>query len=77
MKSEMDVMKLDERQRGAWLLANRATLFVVGAVWIGMIVEQMLAGRPSFFMLAMVPVFALVRFAFYRYYARVSRGQSA
>jgi len=71
MKNEMDLMGMDERQRLAWLLANRATLFVVGAVWLGMIAWELLRERVPLFLLAMVPVFALVRLGFYLYHARV------
>jgi hypothetical protein len=71
MNSEMDVMNMDERQRRAWLLANRATLFVVGVVWICMIGWALLHGRTPYFLIVMVPLFALVRFFWYRYYLRV------
>ena len=69
MKSEMDVLGLDERQRLFWLLANRATLIVVGLVWIGMIFWQWTHGRTDWFLIAMVPTFALVRWGFYLYNA--------
>lgn len=71
MTSEMDIMRMDERQRRAWLLANRATLFIVGIVWIGMIVWELAHRRMPYFMVAMVPVFALVRFTFFRRYLLV------
>ena len=71
MTNEMDVMQMDERQRKAWLLANRATLFIVGAVWIGMIVWELGHQRVPYFLTAMVPAFALIRLAFYRRYIRV------
>jgi hypothetical protein len=71
MSNEMDVMNMDERQRRAWLLANRATLFLVGIVWIGMIAWELFHRRVPVFMTAMVPAFALLRFAFYRRYQRV------
>lgn len=71
MTSEMDVMRMDERQRTAWFLANRATLMIVGIVWIGMIFWELAHRRVPYFMVAMVPVFALIRFAFYRRYVRV------
>ncbi len=73
MTTEMDVMRMDERQRRAWLLANRATLLIVGIVWIGMIVWEMAHLRVPYFLVAMVPTFALVRFAFYRRYVRVEK----
>jgi hypothetical protein len=70
MKNEMDWMELDERQRSAWYRANRATLMIVGVVWLGMIARELAAGRTPVFLLAMVPVFAALRFALYRWYAR-------
>lgn len=73
MKSEMDVLGMDERQRLFWLLANRATLMVVGLVWIGMILWQLSRGRTDWFLIAMVPVFGLVRWGFYLYHARRQR----
>jgi hypothetical protein len=66
----MDVMRMDERQREYWLLANRATLMVVGAVWLLMILFELLEGRSAEFLIAMVPIFAAVRFGFYFYFAR-------
>lgn len=70
MISEMDIMGLDERQRGHWLLANRATLMFVGLVWLLMIAFELTEGRTPVFLLAMVPVFAGTRFGFYFFYAR-------
>ena len=70
MKNEMDVMKMDERQRLCWLLANRATLLIVGLIWIGMIVWELLHQRVPYFLVIMVPVFALARLALYHVYAR-------
>jgi hypothetical protein len=70
MKSEMDVMKLDERQRLSWLLANRATLMIVGLVWVGMAVYELIHSRRPYFLLVMIPAFALIRFALYKIYAR-------
>jgi hypothetical protein len=72
MKSEMEVMKLDERERLCWLYANRATLFFVGLVWIGLAVRQLLLDSTPYFLLVMIPVFALARFGFFRLYK--SRG---
>jgi hypothetical protein len=68
----MDVMGMDERQRLAWIQANRATLMAVGITWLGMIVWELTHHRTPVFMIVMVPVFALLRFAFYRYYSRLS-----
>lgn len=73
MPNEMDVMQMDERQRKAWLLANRATLFIVGIVWIGMIVWEIAHRRVPQFLAVMVPAFALIRFAFYRRYITVRK----
>jgi hypothetical protein len=71
MKTEMDSMKMDERQRLYWLRANRVTLIIVGLVWIGMIViEAVKDNRISYFLIVMVPVFALIRFLAYKIYAR-------
>lgn len=70
MKNEMDVMRMDERQRLCWLLANRATLLIVGLIWIGMIGWELLHERIPYFLIIMVPVFALARLALYQVYAR-------
>ncbi len=68
MKSEMDVLSMDERQRLCWLLANRVTLMIVGLVWLGMIVRNLIDNRIPYFLIIMVPVFALVRFIMYHVY---------
>lgn len=70
MKTEMDAMRMDERQRTCWLLANRATLMVVGLVWLVVIAYEILVRSyvPTF-MIIMVPVFAIVRYTAYKYYA--------
>jgi hypothetical protein len=70
MKSEMDIMRMDERQRLHWLQANRATLIVVGVVWLLMILFELTEGRTPAFLIVMVPIFASLRFGFYYYYAR-------
>ena len=70
MRSEMDLMRMDERQRLHWLRANRATLMVVGAVWLLMIAFELSEGRTPGFLLVMVPIFAGIRFGFFYYYAR-------
>ncbi len=70
MKSEMDLMRMDERQRLHWLRANRATLMVVGVVWLLMIAFELSEGRTPGFLIVMVPVFAVIRFGFYYYHAR-------
>ena len=70
MKTEMDVMRLDERQQLCWLQANRVTLMLVGIVWLGMIVWELARGAMPYFLVAMVPVIALVRFVAYKYFAR-------
>ena len=44
MKSEMDLMRMDERQRFHWLRANRATLMFVGVVWLLMNAFDALGG---------------------------------
>lgn len=71
MKNEMDVMEMDERQRLAWLRANRLTLFTVGIVWIGMILRELLRGETPYFMIAMIPLFALLRYLLYRRFVNV------
>jgi hypothetical protein len=68
MKSEMDLLHMDERQRLAWLMANRGTVMAVGATWIGMIVWELVQGRAPVFLIAMVPVFALVRVGLFFHY---------
>jgi len=70
MRSEMDLMRMDERQRLHWLRANRATLMVVGVVWLLMIAFELSEGRTPGFLLVMVPIFASIRFGFFYYYAR-------
>ena len=70
MKTEMDALGLDERQRVCWLYANRALIFVVGVVWLGMIAWEFAHQRLPLFMIIMVPVFALIRFLAFMFYAR-------
>jgi hypothetical protein len=74
MKSEMDVLNLDERQRLGWLLANRALIFLIGIVWLCMIGWELIQNRLPYFLIIMVPVFALIRLFFYLYYTRKSKG---
>ena len=73
MKTEMDLMRMDERQRSAWLLANRATLMVVGLTWLGMIAWELAHRRTPLFLLAMVPAFALLRLLLYLLYSHRGR----
>ncbi len=70
MRTEMDVMRMDERQRLHWLKANRATLMTVGVVWLLAIGWEFLEGRTPRLLISMVPIFAAVRLAFYWFYAR-------
>lgn len=70
MITEMDILRMDERQRFSWLRANRATLILVALTWIGMIVWKLFQGGFPTFLITMVPVFALVRFLIFRYYQR-------
>jgi carbon starvation protein CstA len=70
MRSEMDIMRMDERQRLHWLEANRATLIVVGLVWLLMIAFELIEGRTPGFLIVMTPIFAAVTVGFYYYYAR-------
>jgi hypothetical protein len=70
MKTEMDAMNMDERQKFHWLMANRVTLMIVGMVWIGMIVYHAVQDNVMpYFLIIMVPVMALIRFVVYKYYA--------
>jgi hypothetical protein len=68
MKSEMDVMSMDERQRLSWLKANRGALLTLGVVWLGMIVWELAHNRTPTFLIVMIPIIAFIRFLFYRYY---------
>jgi hypothetical protein len=77
MVTEMDAMNMDERQRYAWLRANRTTLIVVGMTWLGMIGWELSNGRTPVFLIAMVPIFALVRFVLYRHFQRIPSGDGA
>ena len=70
MKNEMDSMRMDEHQRLCWLKANRVLVFIVGAVWIGMIAKELITGRVPVFMIVMVPVLALTRLVIYKFYVR-------
>jgi hypothetical protein len=70
MKSEMDLLRMDERQRLCWLFANRAMIFIIGAIWLCMIGYELLHGRTRWFMIAMVPVLALTRLIIYLYYSK-------
>jgi hypothetical protein len=72
MKTEMDLLQFDERQRLAWLLANRGTVIAVGMTWIGLIVWELTQDRVPLFMIAMVPVFALFRVGLFFYYCSAS-----
>ncbi len=70
MKNEMNVMQMDERQRLYWMMANRFTLIIVGLVWVGMICyDALYYHQVSYFLIVMVPVFAVVRFLAYKVYA--------
>jgi len=74
MKSEMDLLRMDERQRLAWLMANRGTVVAVGAIWTTMIVWELAHGRAPLFLIVMVPVFALLRVGLYFFYSRTPQG---
>jgi len=73
MTNEMDLLRMDERQRGAWLMANRGTVIAVGLTWLGMIVWELAHERSPVFLVVMVPLFALFRGALYLYYLHVPR----
>jgi hypothetical protein len=70
MKDEMDLLKMSAPDRICWLRANRITLMIVGLIWIGMILHQLFSGTVPWFLIAMVPVFALTRLGMYAYYKR-------
>jgi hypothetical protein len=70
MKSEMDLLRMDERQRLCWLFANRAMIFIIGAIWLGIIGYELLQGRTQWFMIIMVPILALTRLVIYLYYSK-------
>ncbi len=70
MKSEMDLLRMDRKQRLCWLLANRITLMIVGVCWLGMIAWELVQGRTPVFLIAMVPTFAAIRFGLYIFYTR-------
>ncbi len=70
MKNEMEIMSMDERQRQNWLSANRLTLLIVGLVWIGMICYDLVQHEIPYFLIAMVPTFAIIRFISYIYYSK-------
>lgn len=71
MKNEMKILRMTDRERICWLRANRVTLLVVGVVWIGMIAHQLSAGKSPWFLITMVPIFAILRLAAYKYYKKV------
>ena len=72
MKTEMDALGMDERERWCWLLANRGTLIFVGICWLGMIGYEFSQDHTPWFLIAMVPVFAATRFLLYLYYRRTT-----
>lgn len=70
MKNEMDVLKMDELQRQCWLRANRATLMLVGLIWLGMIGWEVAQGKMPWFLVMMVPTIAFIRSLFYFMYMK-------
>ena len=71
MRNEMDLLDMDAAGRLAWLRASRATLIFVGLTWIGLIGWELAHGRTPWFLIAMVPVFAALRWVLYlRYRSR-------
>jgi hypothetical protein len=77
MVSEMDILKMNDRQRIAWLQANRLTLMFVGLAWLGMIIWEFIQGNIPVFLLVMVPFFAIFRFLSYRRYKQPTRQKAA
>ena len=73
MKNEMDLMRMDEHQRLCWLKANRMMVFIVGAVWMGMIAWELATGRVPVFLIVMLPALALTRLVLYKFYIRGSQ----
>ena len=58
MKTEMDLMKMDERQRLYWLMANRVALMIVFLVCLGIIIYVTVHNNIiPYFLIIMVPVF--------------------
>lgn len=72
MKNEMDVLRMTEPERICWLKANRVTLMAVGVVWVGMVIQQLSSGNRPWFLIAMIPTFALLRFTAYVYYRKLT-----
>lgn len=70
MKNEMDLLRMTEPEKLCWLRANRLTLIIVGMIWVSMILQQLVTGNQPWFLIAMIPVFALIRFAVYRFYKK-------
>ncbi len=77
MVTEMDILKMNDQQRIAWLLANRLTLIFVGLTWLGMIVSELIQGNIPEFLLLMIPVFAIFRFLSYRRYRQSPKPKAA
>ncbi len=76
MKNEMEILKMDERQRLCWLLANRLTLIVVGLCWLGLTLYKLLHGEIPYFLMIMLPIFAIVRAsAYFIYKSRSSKSR--
>ena len=70
MRTEMDFMRMDEHQRICWLKANRIMVFVIGAVWLGIIGWELWQNRVPVFMIVMVPALALTRLVVYKFLVR-------
>ncbi len=70
MRTEMDFMRMDEHQSICWLKANRILIFVIGAVWLGIIGWELWQNGMPVFMIVMVPVLALTRLVIYKFYLR-------
>lgn len=68
MKNEMELLGMTGVERLCWLRANRTTLMLVGLVWIGMIVERLIAGTFPLFLIVALFVFAAIRFGLYRFF---------
>lgn len=66
VKNEMQLLGMNEQEQLSWLKACRLTLMLVGVVWIAMILGELATGSTPWFMIIMVPVFALFRLLAYR-----------
>jgi hypothetical protein len=55
MKTESYLLKFDGRQRWCWLSADRATLIIVGSLWLALIVRVLLTQRTPYELILVSP----------------------